>query len=243
MVRLLAKFAGAESGVSMKKLIVAGVAVAALLSAPAFAADMPMKAPMAAPMFDWSGWYVGIEGGGGWARSKIVPPAAISPESGNGGLAGGTIGYNLQRGPWVLGIEGDFSWSNIHTTTRTNCATTCDSRLDWFGTARARAGYTVAPTLLLYATGGAAFGSIHSWFPTFPDQATARKTGWTIGGGIEGVVAPNWTAKLEYLHVNFGRYATDTLADIPNEGFRANIVRVGLNYKFDWGKGPVVAKY
>jgi outer membrane immunogenic protein len=102
----------------MKKLLFAGVAVAALCCAPALAADIPVKAPVykaaAAPIFDWTGPYAGIAAGWGWGHSKQTDPG-IEEEIGDGsyrlrgGLIGGTLGYNWQRGPWVFGLEADYS--------------------------------------------------------------------------------------------------------------------------------------
>src|SRR5467141_1003269 len=101
----------------MKKILLASVAAAALCSASALAADRPVpyKAAPAAPVFSWNGCYVGIEGGGDWGRSrhKADDGTTIADFKVDGGLIGGTIGCNAQRGQWVFGIENDLSWPHF----------------------------------------------------------------------------------------------------------------------------------
>ena len=140
----------------------------------AIAADLPVKAPMQpllpAP-YNWTGFYLGIAGGGGWANSRHTN-AVNGINSGNvgisGGLFGGTYGYNWQLGSWVLGFEGDFSWSGIRSSFSDNngsdfCSPAveiqCVTNLLWFGTDRARLGYAW-DRLLVYATAGVAYGKV-----------------------------------------------------------------------------------
>jgi len=248
----------------MKKFLLAGIAAAAFCAAPALAADMPVKAPVAAPMFNWTGFYLGIEGGGGWAdtRHTNANNGATSGTVGiDGGLFGGTYGYNWQapRSPWVFGLEGDFSWSGIKKTfndTGTGFCTgavTCVTDLRWLGTDRARLGYAW-DRFLVYGTAGVAYGNVRGTIPN-GNFTTGNNTrsGFVFGGGAEWAFAPNWSAKAEYLHIDslgnkntYGLIAGAPCIQCEQVSLHnIDMVRVGLNYKFGdpWGKAPVVAKY
>jgi len=142
------------------------------------------------------------------------------------------------------------------------------SQTPWFGTVRARIGTTaINPAVLIYATGGFAYGQENvtdnmtvtngaTLVEQFPFSTRSTKTGWTVGGGLEWMFVRNWSIRAEYLYVqldgNGGQVLNTTVlgpSALPNDAMRLdagrdklNIVRVGLDYKFDWG-GPVVAKY
>jgi outer membrane immunogenic protein len=208
-----------------------------------------------------------------------------------GAIAGGQIGYNWQLNPtWVVGLEGDIQWSGekasrnrsasstgsagpecILLSDTLQCATFTESasvntaleaKLQWFSTIRARAGVLITPTLLLYGTGGFAFGEVKvsgsgaandvlncsgglcvlASFPIISSGAFAfsqskTKTGWTAGAGVEGALAGNWTWKVEYLYLDLGS-ENGSVADnfggtvSWNTKFTDNIVRAGLNYRF-----------
>ena len=123
-------------------------------------------------------------------------------------------------------------------------------KIDWFGTVRGRVGILATPKVLLYATGGLAYGEVNSSetiATPVPSAFSASKTnvGWTVGVGIEGVISGNWTAKLEYLYVDLGTVSGSfTLpgTDISyyNSRIIDNVLRAGVNYKFG---GPVISKY
>src|ERR1700730_7767890 len=110
----------------MKKFLVAGIAAAAFCGAPAFAADMPTKAPAYAPVavYNWTGFYVGGHIGGAWSNTTVADvstplavfafPATRIGVSGSGFLGGVQLGYNWQTGPWVFGVQGDFAWSGLN---------------------------------------------------------------------------------------------------------------------------------
>ncbi len=217
----------------MKKVLLASVGILALGIASASAADiqrravMPAKAPAyVTPVYNWTGPYIGISGGGGWGRSDISAPLASGSFNTSGGLAGGTLGYNYQMNQVVFGLEGDGSWSNIGGSTVCG-GVSCSVRNNWLATARGRLGFAF-DRFMPYVTGGAAFGDIKTSVATLGD-ATTTKTGWTAGGGIEAAVAGPWTAKVEYLYVDLGRGGGLGGADT---GFNTNIVRAGLNYRF-----------
>jgi outer membrane immunogenic protein len=216
----------------MKKVLLAGVGILALGIAAASAADlprrpMPAKAPLyVPPAWTWTGFYLGINGGGGWGRSDFSAPFSTGTFDTSGWLAGGTAGYNYQIGQTVLGIEGDIDWSDIRGSAP--CAlTTCETRNDWLGTVRGRLGYSFG-NFMPYVTGGLAVGDIKSSVAGVGD-ATETKAGWTVGGGLEAHISGPWTAKLEYLYVDLGRGGSVLGSD---SRFTTNIVRAGLNYKF-----------
>ena len=219
----------------MKKLLLAGVALIALDVASASAADiqrrqaMPTKAPLyVAPPYNWTGFYVGINGGAGWGRSDFSVPFATGSYKTSGGLVGGTLGYNWQIGQAVFGLEGDIDWSNIRGSAICGAGlTNCETKNDWLGTARGRLGYAF-DRFMPYITGGLAVGEIKSSVVGV-GSAHDTKTGWTLGGGVEAAIAGPWTAKLEYLYVDLGR--SDAVLGSSTK-FNTNIVRAGLNYRF-----------
>ncbi|MGB6349601.1 MAG: outer membrane protein [Pseudolabrys sp.] len=220
----------------MKKLLLTGMAVLALGVASASAADIqrrqaiPAKAPVyTAPPYNWTGVYVGINGGGGWGRSNFLDPFASGSFNTSGGLVGGTIGYNWQMGQVVAGLEGDIDWSNIRGSSvcGTAIVTSCETRIDWLGTARGRLGYAF-DRFMPYVTGGLAVGDLKTSIVGI-GSANDTKVGWTVGGGIEAAIAGPWTAKLEYLYVDLSRGGSVLGSDSKST---TNIVRAGLNYRF-----------
>ena len=189
-----------------------------------------------APYYDavpnWTGFYLGVNGGYGWAaRSSALSASAIenlTAESASsrlwteGGFGGGQLGYNVQRDRFVFGIEADIQGSGISGKAETipfsgNVTTDAwaKSSLDWFGTVRGRAGYAVGGTLL-YATGGFAYGGVRdrlnqlvtSTNPVTPaavyDTASsnATATGYVVGGGFETAITPSWSFKAEYQYLD-----------------------------------------
>jgi outer membrane immunogenic protein len=242
---------------TMKKNILIG-AVGALLLAPAAAsaADLPVKAaPIPAPIYNWTGFYIGATAGGSLGSSDQVDRATgLSFANGynvKGGLGGGTIGYNWQVGSLVAGFEGDGSWgseygSNTDNGTLGNPAFLSFTRETWVATARVRLGYAV-DNLLFYGTGGYAATSAEAGIKDANTLAllastTSTHSGWVAGVGLEWGFAPNWSAKFEVLHMEYNSTAFNT---IQGEGPRNvplndSIGRVGVNYRFG---GPVVARY
>ncbi|MBI3703911.1 MAG: porin family protein [Rhizobiales bacterium] len=218
----------------MKKLLLAGIGLLALGATAASAADiqrrqaMPAKAPLYSPVpvYNWTGFYVGINGGGGWGRSDFGPTFPTGTFGTSGGMVGGTLGYNWQMGNVVFGLEGDIDWSNIRGSAACG-GTTCSTRNDWLATARGRLGYAF-DRIMPYVTGGAAFGNIKTDIAGL-GGANTSKAGWTVGGGIEAAIAGPWTAKVEYLYVDLGRGGSILGSDAS---FKTNIVRAGLNYRF-----------
>jgi outer membrane immunogenic protein len=289
----------------MKRIVIGMAAAMSLFATGAVAADLAakpyVKAPvMVDPVWSWTGFYVGANGGYSWGRSRsdvtytntatgavIVPPAGSITNASfdmNGGVAGGQAGYNWQSANWVFGVEGDMNWSGEKGRAVFNCAgvapaggpclpgltflpagglagatLTIDQKLEWFGTVRGRVGILATPKVLFYGTGGLAFGEIKTTgtmtgfnagggaLASIGSTSTTR-AGWTVGAGIEGKITQNWSAKLEYLYMDLGRFGAgpftlapgSTIATNVSSRFTDNILRAGINYQF---AGPVVAKY
>lgn len=244
----------------MKKHLLLGVAI--IVAVPslglvrvASAADMPTKAPVykapvVAPLYNWTGPYIGIAGGYGWGHSNqtdpgIPPPPVTTIGDGSysvhGGILGGTLGYNWQQGPWVFGVEGDYSWADISGSSdvcgpATVIPHNCGTKLESLGTLRGRIGYAVGTTgnWLPYVTGGLAVGDVHAWDALTPASGSDFRAGWTVGGGVETGITRNWTFKVEYLYVDLGKKDMfDIVPGIPETvSFTANILRAGVNYRF-----------
>jgi outer membrane immunogenic protein len=221
----------------MKRLFLAIVSLAALTGAAA-AADLqrapapyyPTKAPVYVP-YSWTGFYIGVNGGGGLGRSAWDSTGSFNT---SGGLVGGTVGYNYQFGQVVAGVEGDIDWADLNgSTTTVTCPLGCKTSDTWLATARGRLGYA-ADRFMPFVTGGAAFGDIRAATPGFSGSTTTN-TGWTLGAGLEFAIAGNWTAKAEYLYVDLGKTNCGLScgpALTNNVSFTTNLVRGGVNYRF-----------
>lgn len=243
----------------MKKIL-AGVALIGT-AVSAQAADLPVKAPYykapaIATIYDWTGFYVGVNAGLGLGRDQTQHFAGSANQfylSPFGGLGGGQIGYNWQTnsflGPLVLGVEADIQGADM-TDGRTSLLAPApgalyDQRLDWFGTVRGRIGLVTGPTLS-YFTAGYAYGNLKTTVTEGPLATTfsGGRSGWTWGSGVEAALGGNWTGKIEYLYLDLG-----DRTDFFNGGtqalrtkFRENIFRVGLNYRIGGhGYAPAVA--
>jgi outer membrane immunogenic protein len=283
----------------MKRVVLAAgmLAVAAI---PGLAADLPVKAPPApppAPVFNWSGFYIGGNAGASINNSRwnVDPTGCFLTGCGAGGVAGnafrsdsgrfnkaaftggGQVGWNWQGGPnWVFGLETDINYNGTNETIAvvtplpfapgSTFNHAISHKLDWFGTIRARLGWLPTDRVLIYGTGGLAYGHVASdtaiSFPvsgdTYAGTINDTRFGWTAGAGIEWAFANNWTAKAEYLYIDLGTTSsTDRcltacgLAPFPTFQTdlrnREHIARFGINYLFNVGGnvggGTAVAPY
>jgi len=251
----------------MKKILLGSVGLVALgLSAPASAADLAARPytkappPMVAAIYDWSGFYIGANGGGGSAHKSwdFVDPAtgllvAEGSHNATGATAGGQIGYRWQAASWVFGLEAqgnwaDFSGSNIslsQVSALTATPTSNRSRIDAFGLFTGQIGYAWNNVLAYVKGGGAVVGDKYDIFdvPTGALLASARETRWgaTVGAGLEVGFASNLSVGVEYDHLFMGHRNitfTDGFTDRISQDADIGLVR--LNYR--WG-GPVIAKY
>jgi outer membrane immunogenic protein len=246
----------------MQRVLVAGIAAAALYIAPALAAPP-------APMFNWSGFYVGGNAGGAWSKVHVQmlsgsgTPIDAQAENNaetlglrsNAFIGGGQGGYNWQAGFVVLGLETDFN--SLHLRNSQGPATfrfgspgtfsvTQSVNTNWLFTARPRLGIATN-NLLIYGTGGVAVTDLH-YNEAFTDNATGNasenarisktKGGWTAGGGVEIALLGNWSAKAEYLHAEFGGVTTSAVNNVAEVNIhnvstlRVDMVRAALNYRF-----------
>ena len=288
----------------MKKILLAVSAVALALSAgSAMAADLPSRkeapvyVPPPPPPPLWTGFYAGLNIGGGWdanggqsgvsgyydPRYALGAPIWTTGRNpvnqgnnlfflpnGNtlgseGGVVGGAqAGYNFQWNQFVLGAETDFQGTSLtgghnnplvsypalfnnggafgsNNLAAVGAITGANISLPWFGTVRGRVGYLFTPTLLIYGTGGFAYGDVQAW------SFSNTRTGWTAGGGVEWMFAPHWSAKAEYLYVDLDSNGqTGTFGWTWGNHFhpQLNVVRAGINYHFNFAApAPVVAKY
>jgi outer membrane immunogenic protein len=229
-------------------------------------------AQTAGPIFNWSGFYAGVNAGYGWGdrtgdlvEMQGLAGAAIgsipfSYDTKADGLFGGVqLGYNAQSGAVLFGFEADLQAGAVGDSKTlifidglglTQSISTMQHELPWFGTVRARLGFTPTDRALYYVTGGFAYGRVKSesriCFPLgstcdgdFRGSVDRIKTGWTVGGGAEYALGNNWSLKAEYLYVDLGSdtvLMTDPLFPADSLSYRFDhqdhIVRLGLNYTF-----------
>lgn len=234
----------------MKKILLGFAAIATLIGTPALAADMPLKAPPPpAPVMNWTGFYFGLEGGGGFAETKQSNSTGVTSNtySQAGGLFGVTGGYNWQFGNWVAGVEADWSWTDINgSVSVVPCGagggTVCFTNMHWLTTERARLGVLVANNMLLYVTGGAAgseirAGQVSCATPIAGAIASCgTRTEWapTGGLGVEAMFTPHWSAKVEWLYTGFGTHPFYTVMIPVNvKEDNVNIIRAGINWHWN----------
>lgn len=203
----------------LKSIIRAGALAATIVAAPALAADFPRGPAIAGAPFstyNWNGAYVGLNLGYQWGS---VTNTGAKPN----GIAGGVqAGYNWQSGQFVFGVETDIQASGAEDTFAPYKFSN-----PWFGTVRGRAGWAMN-NILLYLTGGLAYGSGRVELGNLSEAYT--RIGWTIGGGIEVGLSPNWSAKAEYLYFDLQDRAYGLTG--LNHGFGSSLFRLGVNYRF-----------
>jgi len=230
---------------------------------------LPAKAALPVPiLFSWTGCYIGVEGGGNWGSSEHIAKSGpfIQSITGkfdlSGGIAGGTVGCNVQLSNFVIGVEDDFSWTgqtgSVFEMVPFNSTTTAATREKWLETLRGRFGYTPVERFMIYGTAGVAWARVDAdvsnpAFGTFTDSLT--RTGWAAGLGGEWAAwsGPfgDLTFKLEWLHVGFtphnyfdAQITTPTGEIIVTREVKISddMFRVGMNLKFNW-TGAVVSRY
>jgi outer membrane immunogenic protein len=248
----------------MKKLLLGTLGLVAM-AAPAVAADLPARTytappPMMAASYDWSGFFIGANGGWGsshkcWDNTTQagVFVGAEGCHDATGGVAGGQVGYRLQSSAWVFGIEAQGDWANLRGTNISvfNAANTNRTRIDAFGLFTGQVGYAFN-TALLYMKGGAAVtADRYDQWTTAGNVLVATGTadnrwGGTVGGGVEFAFAPNWSAAVEYDHLFMGNKLTTFTAPtggvFGTDRIRQDVDLVTVRVNYRWG-GPVVAKY
>jgi outer membrane immunogenic protein len=282
-----------------RKILLASVGAVALSGSAALAADIPSRAPPPVylpppPLFTWTGIYVGGQVGYAWASganrvSGVDPFTGIAfntsiGQNPNGVIGGANVGYNYQIPAWswfsssgaVIGLEGSVDGTSLTNTAAfafpDGTSLTARTRAEIQGSIRGRLGIAW-DRLLIYATGGAAFGGFKTDFtifgPAFVSPAgvpfgafggtsnfSNTRVGWTVGGGIQYAITNNWSVRAEYRFTDWGRInntlfsgdafavAFPGIAFVGNRHIQQNQVQVGFDYKFDlFAPAPVVAKY
>ena len=258
----------------LRRLLLASAGAIAFAGS-AFAADLPSPAPPPvyippAPIFTWTGIYVGAQIGYAWGTSNVNVTDSfgdfVSFQSNNSGvIGGGHVGYNLQFNQFVVGLEGDVDGTSLSKTRSGSpfieglgsVPVTVSTKADIMGSIRGRVGYAW-DRVLIYGTGGVAFAGVEGTiYGPFGGQVSASSTrvGWTVGGGLEYAITNNWSIRAEYRYAQFGHssfaadnaFATPGLAAlgvIASRTTNLNRVEVGVSYKFDTAApAPVVAKY
>jgi outer membrane immunogenic protein len=253
----------------MKTVLLGMVGLVALGTAPATAADLPARTYTKAPamigaIYDWSGFYLGLNGGGAsshkcWTNTNTlgnptVPNVAEGCHDATGGLVGGQLGYRWQSSSWVFGVEAKGDWANLK---GSNASTfipgaTNQTKVDAIGQFTGQVGYAWN-TVLWYLKGGAAvtddkYNGITTATGVPFDSATDTRWGGVVGTGVELSFAPNWSVGVEYDHLFMGnRNVTFTTTPAPGGLSRVDNVKqdvdmgsVHVNYR--WG-GPVISKY
>ena len=222
-----------------------------------------------APSFNWTGPYAGFHLGYGWGDAdtsmnflpvpaSIYPPGSTLSPHPSGIVGGAQAGYNYQMGCFVVGIEADFSGSGMSGTQSVSPipgyafgVVSAHENTNWFGTLRPRLGYTVKPNVLIYATGGLAYGNVSYSANTnfvpggppfaeqYPASLSTTKVGWALGGVVEYAISKCWTVKAEYLYMDLGSESATAYPTLPTiftqaDSWKttANIFNIGVNYKF-----------
>ncbi|UYO47204.1 outer membrane beta-barrel protein [Rhodopseudomonas palustris] len=249
----------------MKKFLLGAVGLIALSAAPAMAADLAARPytkapPIIAVAYDWSGFYVGANGGWGtsrkcwdWLGTTAVPIAAAGEgcHDASGGTVGGQLGYRWQLGSWVFGLEAQGNWADFKGSSVSLLAGggTNQSKVDAFGLFTGQIGYAWS-NALLYVKGGAAVTNDKYTRYTVPagafyDEASETRWGGSVGGGLEYGFTPNWSAAVEYNHLFMGSRDLTFSPALGNTNIDhikqdVDVVTARINYR--WG-GPIVARY
>jgi outer membrane immunogenic protein len=258
----------------MRRLAIALVVGSTGLCGIASAADLPravLKAParVVPPVANWTGWYAGVNLGYGWGGEAVTQtgdPAGVQPAINSGAIpasiaghpagiiGGGQIGFNAQRDRVVFGIEADWQGADISTSQSVSpglaplLTTNATQTVDFLGTIRGRIGYLPVDPLLVYITGGLAYGdvqlsggvtSVGCVVVCASASTSSLQAGWALGAGAEWVFAPKWTAKVEYLHYDLGSVSQTMpvgagFSLTQNVNVSGDIVRAGVNHTFDW---------
>jgi len=236
----------------MKKLLLTTTALVVLAS-PALAADLAARPytkappPMMAAIYDWSGFYIGVNGGGGWSKNTwdVVGGGREGSHDASGGTIGGQVGYRWQMGQLVFGVEAQGNWADISgDNVSALFATRNRTKIDALGLFTGQVGYAWN-NVLLYAKGGAAVTddkyTITNAAGAFLASTSNTRWGGVVGAGLEYGFAPNWSLGVEYDHlfmdrqtISFGALGSDSIKQ------DADLFTARLNYRFG---GPVATRY
>ena len=261
----------------MKKALLVGVGIAAMGIAPSYAADLAArpvytKAPVVAPVYNWGGFYIGFNAGGGSSHicqnvtNSLGIPIPAAPSAGchdaTGALVGGQIGYRRQVTNWVFGVEAQGDWANLKGSNTSLIGTfggfafANQTKIDAIGLFTGQVGY-VWNNVLWYLKGGAAVGHnkyngiVLTTVGAFPagtafDQATDTRWGGAVGTGFEIGFAPHWSVAVEYDHLFMGSgsasYFTPAGGFDRTHSIKEDVDMGTVRVNYTFG-GPLVAKY
>jgi outer membrane immunogenic protein len=185
-------------------------------------------------------------------------PDNFGGSNGTGFVGGGQVGCDYQADRLVVGAQGQFDFGSLHSANPSPFFPSTFARVETTATATAtvRAGVLVTPQVLAYVKGGGAWAQTDTGiYGTVPhlylaESASPNRLGWTVGGGLEWMFAPNWSVFGEYNYMDFGtrnvNFVTSPQAvgipDVVRTRLKTQTVLAGINYHFNWG-GPVVARY
>jgi outer membrane immunogenic protein len=253
----------------MKRILLGAMGLAVVsMSAPASAADLAARPytkappPMVAAIYDWTGFYMGLNGGGGsshkcWdindSLGFVIPAFREGCHDATGGVAGGQLGYRWQAANWVFGLEGQGDWANFKGSNVSlfNTAITNQTKIDAFGLFTGQVGYAWNNVLWYVKGGGAVVNDNYRGFVTATnigiDTASQTRWGGVVGTGLEFGFAPNWSVAVEYDHIFMGNQnvtlnfvGTGLIDRVDNIKQDVDMAAVRVNWR--WG-GPVIAKY
>jgi len=256
----------------MQRLVIAGLGLVSIagFAAAAKAADLPAQTykspqPVVAPVYNWGGFYIGVNGGGGSSHNcytiasvagVAVPPNSEGCHDATGGLAGGQVGYRWQMSNWVFGVEAQGDWADLK---GSNSSLTAilpyinQTKIDAIGLFTGQVGYAVS-NVLLYVKGGAAvtdnrYNSAFTATGVVFNSASETRWGGTVGAGIEFGFAPGWSVGVEYDHLFMGSnsvvFPASAIAVTRTDTIKQDVdmATVRINYTFGGFGGPVVARY
>ncbi|WP_312016247.1 outer membrane beta-barrel protein [Bradyrhizobium liaoningense] len=256
----------------MNKILFGAIGIVAMgLSAPASAADMAARpytkapAPMVATIYDWSGFYIGINGGGGTSRKCwdfVTPVTGVLVGEGChnavGGTVGGQVGYRWQSTNWVFGLEGQGNWADFSGDNISGATGLRDrSKINAFGLFTGQVGYAWNNVLVYVKGGGAVVGDRYRSYDLATglefDRANESRWGATVGAGVEFGFAPNWSVGFEYNHIflgdrtlNFtgsGNFVIAPLGVVTrSERISQDVDMALIRVNYRWG-GPLIARY
>ena len=254
----------------MKKLLLGTVGLAALgIVTPASAADLAARPytkappPMVAPIYDWSGFYIGANGGWGESHSCVdfLNAAGVAVAQGcgdrSGGLVGGQLGYRWQTSQWVFGLEAQGDWADLSNQRLSllNPAFSTRTKTSGIGLFTGQIGYAWNASLFYFKGGAAVTDNRFSILDTASGAelaaASATRWGGTVGVGWEYGFAPNWSAGIEYDHLFMGHANNSFTATDPRlVGFLndrisqdVDMLTLRINYRFGGYGAPIVSKY
>ncbi len=236
------------------KRIVLSLFAATAMTAAASAADLPRRAQPAyiAPVFTWTGFYAGLNAGYGFFNDENLDGVYSNNKSEGGFVGGGQFGYNYQMGSIVLGLEADIQYASLSRKAFDSAYTRYGyvdgefkNEVSWYGTVRPRIGFVPMDRLMIFVTGGLAYGQVENSVSVVARNGSYNaqeskddtRIGWTVGAGAEYAVTNNITVRGEYAYVDLGSKDQAFFAgrEIPaylstNNNF--HVVRAAVNYKF-----------